>query len=175
MKRVRNPRKGIRNIAAAIALSLLAMFSALALSGAQANAATLGRGTVTAGSSSQSVVPLEGAQASNFNQVYGTLTAMAPQRPDGAGCPPDYPYSCGWILSKAQTQALWKLAVNSTINAAAAYCRGLFGGALTNYCNWAANLLRNLSAPNGRCFYVGVKPSVSGSSVVAGYTTYFCY
>jgi hypothetical protein len=156
-----------------LASVLLALVSAVALSLTQTGAANAAEFRANA-AVSQAAPDLTPAQTTEFNQTYAALTAAVSVHPDGAGCPPDFPYACGWIFSKAQTQAMWKLVVNNGINAAAKYCRGLFSGALTSYCNQAADILRNLSAPNGRCFFVGLKPAVDGSSFVAGYTKYFC-
>ncbi|MEU5259667.1 hypothetical protein [Amycolatopsis sp. NPDC021455] len=83
--------------------------------------------------------------------------------------------ACGVMLSPSETQALWKAVVNKPLQTVRQYCEGLFGGLLRPFCAKAAQFLSNLSAPNGRCLFIGLAPAPNGSKIAVKYTKVDCY
>lgn len=83
--------------------------------------------------------------------------------------------ACGVVLSPKETQDLWKAVVHKPVQTVRKYCEGLLGGLLKKYCAKAAQFLGNLSAPNGRCLFVGLAPDPNGSRIVVQYTKVDCY
>lgn len=165
-------RTRVRRLVSATALGLLTLLTTLALGVSQAGAEP----AATPTASGQQVVTLTANQAREFaQQVDGMVTSAAPA---GLGCLPEFPPPCGIILSRSLTQTLWKNVVNKPISAVAAYCRTLLrnlgAGGLTWICDAAANLLRNLTAPNGRCLFIGAKVGPIGIQWVVKYTTFLC-
>lgn len=152
------PRRGRRvpRAVTAAALGLLAFLASFSL--------------FVGTSSTASAAELTPQQAAAISQQLATQVAVQPMlHPscvDGA---------CGVELSPSETQAVWKAVVNQPITWIRNYCRGLFGGALTPFCDAAAQFLSNASAPNGRCLFAGIGTSSTGAKVVVKYTTTFCY
>ena len=123
----------------------------------------------TASAAETTVSVLSPQQATEFTQRLAAtaVTPMIhPSCVDGA---------CGVELSPSETLSVWRAVVNKPITWVRNYCRGLFGGALSPFCDAAAQFLSNLSAPNGRCLFVGLAASPSGSRIVVKYTTTFCF
>lgn len=157
----------VPRIVSAAAVGLLTLLASLTLVVSTSGAASAAALPTTATVSANTV--LSPQQATEFTQALAAaaVTPMIhPSCVDGA---------CGVELSPSETLSVWRAVVNKPITWVRNYCRGLFGGALSPFCDAAAQFLSNLTAPNGRCLFVGLAASPSGSRIVVKYTTTFCF
>jgi hypothetical protein len=154
----------VPRIVSAAAVGLLALLASMTLVVSTSGAASAAQLPTAATST-----VLSPRQATEFTQALAAaaVTPMIhPSCVDGA---------CGVELSPSETLSVWRAVVNKPITWVRNYCRGLFGGALSPFCDAAAQFLSNLTAPNGRCLFVGLAASPTGSRIVVKYTTTFCF
>ncbi|CAM3525595.1 hypothetical protein KIPE111705_12515 [Kibdelosporangium persicum] len=163
----RSRHRWARPAAGLLALLTTLLAAALTLGGGTASAATPSTSTATD-------VRLTPAQAGQFTRQVDMLAGE--MKINGTACLQldPVPYPCGWVFSKSMSQAIWKAVVNKPITAVANYCRDLLPGGLDWVCDRVANTLRNLTAPNGRCLFIGAKISSRGLVPVVKYTTQHC-
>jgi hypothetical protein len=152
----------------AAALGLLTLLASVTLiagtSGTASAAAMPASATVTANNTLLS--PEQATQFTQYLAAQAVTPSLHPSCVDGA---------CGVELSPSETLTVWRNVVNKPITWVRNYCRGLFGGALRPFCDAAAQFLSNLSAPNGRCLFVGVAATPTGGRIVVKYTQTFCF
>jgi hypothetical protein len=150
------------------AAALLAGFTLIVGAAGTASAVQAPAGGAVPAASAE-VVVLTPPQATEFTRLVAEQAARPMIHPS---CIDD---ACGVELSPAETQALWKAVVNQPVQKVRKYCEGLLNGALKPFCAKAAQFLGNLTAPNGRCLFVGLAPDPKGSKIVVKYTTAFCW
>jgi len=122
----------------------------------------------TASAAETTVSVLSPQQATEFTQrlAAAAVTPMIhPSCVDGA---------CGVELSPSETLSVWRAVVNKPITWVRNYCRGLFGGALSPFCDAAAQFLSNLSAPTVAACSSGWRHH-ERFPIVVKYTTTFCF
>jgi hypothetical protein len=134
-------------------------------------------GPLAAAPAQAATVTLSASDAITQRVVDLRTQAPPAAHPDGGAC---IDLACGWVFTRAVTQSLWSSVVGKPADAAAAACRTVLtkvgASQWTWLCDSAAGLLRNLTAPNGRCLFVGALPAPLPPffTPVVKYTTVSC-
>ena len=151
----------------AAALGLLTLLASVTLiAGTSGTASAAPMPTSVTVSANTVLSPQQATEFTQYLAAQAVTPLLHPSCVDGA---------CGVELSPSETLTVWRNVVNKPITWVRNYCRGLFGGALRPFCDAAAQFLSNLSAPNGRCLFVGVGVTPTGGRIVVKYTSTFCF
>jgi hypothetical protein len=151
----------------AAALGLLTLLASVTLvAGVSGTASAAEMPASTTVSADTVLTPAQATSFTDYLAAQVVTPQLHPSCIDGA---------CGLELSPSETLTVWRNVVNRPITWVRNYCRGLFGGALRPLCDGAAQFLSNLSAPNGRCLFIGLGTGPNGAQIVVKYTQTFCF